>query len=199
MKNRYYIMRHGESEANVARLIVSDPKIGITRYGLTANGLEQVANSVKASNLEEKITMIYSSDFIRAKETAHIAASICRIETIYYTPLLRERFFGNHDGKDDSLYEAVWKEDSGNPDNRKDEVESPNQVKERVITLIKECEQKHKGETILLVSHGDALQILLAALSGIEPHKHRTIPHLDKSEVRELEIHNTSKAKERLC
>ena len=44
--NKYLIMRHGESEANVAGLIVSDPAIGCERYGLTELGRQQVLRSV---------------------------------------------------------------------------------------------------------------------------------------------------------
>ncbi|MCP4135329.1 MAG: histidine phosphatase family protein, partial [bacterium] len=171
-----------ESKANVAGIIVSDPKIGTTDYGLTDLGRKQIKDSFQPNN----ITKIYSSDFLRARETAQIAAQLCSINHIEYTHLLRERYFGDHDGKPDKHYGTVWQEDQNNPDNTNNNVESPNSVKERVFGLIKECEKKHKNETILFVSHGDALQILLAIMQGLPSNKHRSLPHLDKSEIREI-------------
>ena len=40
-------MRHGQSEANAQGIIVSDPKIGCFRYGLTALGREQAGAAAK--------------------------------------------------------------------------------------------------------------------------------------------------------
>jgi len=37
LKNIYYIMRHGESEANTRGLIISSPERGTSSYGLTPN------------------------------------------------------------------------------------------------------------------------------------------------------------------
>ena len=45
--NTYLIMRHGQSEANAQGIIVSDPKIGCFRYGLTALGREQAGAAAK--------------------------------------------------------------------------------------------------------------------------------------------------------
>ena len=42
LKNRYFAMRHGQSEANAAGIIVSDPANGCPRYGLTPLGRQQV-------------------------------------------------------------------------------------------------------------------------------------------------------------
>ena len=38
LRNRYIGLRHGQSEANVAGIISSDPKIGSETHGLTALG-----------------------------------------------------------------------------------------------------------------------------------------------------------------
>ncbi|MDW7749066.1 histidine phosphatase family protein, partial [Halomonas sp.] len=44
-------------------------------------------------------------------------------------------------------------------------------------------EQRHAGETILLVSHGDPLQILLTALEGRELSRHRERPALTPASI----------------
>ena len=76
LKNRYFIIRHGESKANVAHILLSHPKDGMASFGLSPKGKKQVKISVlknKKSKLLDSDVIIYSSDFLRAKETAEIA------------------------------------------------------------------------------------------------------------------------------
>eukprot|EP00929_Paragymnodinium_shiwhaense_P038055 TRINITY_DN20179_c0_g1_i4.p1 TRINITY_DN20179_c0_g1~~TRINITY_DN20179_c0_g1_i4.p1 ORF type:complete len:161 (+),score=44.63 TRINITY_DN20179_c0_g1_i4:52-534(+) len=74
-KKRYFALRHGESEANVAGIIISDPKVGTKRYGLTKKGIAAVR--VSAAAFAKKVTAqrpfaveIIASDFKRTMETA---------------------------------------------------------------------------------------------------------------------------------
>ena len=60
-------MRHGQSEANVAGIIVSDPQIGCNQFGLTALGQQQVIKSASNTSKLNQDTLIISSDFLRAK------------------------------------------------------------------------------------------------------------------------------------
>jgi broad specificity phosphatase PhoE len=185
-ENTYYIIRHGESEANVAEVIISAPETGTSHFGLTEKGREDLRTSLKTHCPFNSSTLIYSSDFLRAKETAEIVATHAGIEEIHYTPLLRERSFGSLEGKNHSLYEKVWQRDSSNPNNTACGVESPAAVAERLQNLIENIEKAHQGQTILFVSHGDTLQILLTIASGTAPNLHRSIPHLDKGEIRKV-------------
>ena len=45
LRNRYFALRHGLSEANVAGIISSDPGVGTTVHGLTAEGRMQARRS----------------------------------------------------------------------------------------------------------------------------------------------------------
>ena len=56
----------------------------------------------------------------------------------------------------------------------------------RTLILISKLEKKHKNKKILLVSHGDVLQILHTHVSGKPVGHHRLIPHLETAEIREL-------------
>lgn len=38
LKNRYFILRHGESEANVTGILLSHPKDGMVGFGLSLKG-----------------------------------------------------------------------------------------------------------------------------------------------------------------
>lgn len=67
------ILRHGESEANVQKLIVSRPENGIGKYGLTDIGRMQ-AEQVDLQILEDKgkQIVIVSSPFLRALYAIHL-------------------------------------------------------------------------------------------------------------------------------
>jgi len=45
LSNQYYALRHGQSKANIANIISSDPKISTIEHGLTDVGKDQVYNS----------------------------------------------------------------------------------------------------------------------------------------------------------
>jgi len=140
--NRYYVMRHGESSANKAGIIISHPTTGINSYGLTSDGQKQVEDSINASSLCGKITKIYTSDFLRAYETAMIAANICGIKKTIPESLLRERYFGKFEGKESRNYSEVWLKDEKNPDNNDHGVESTSEVGKRMLKAVKNSEQK---------------------------------------------------------
>ena len=52
--------------------------------------------------------------------------------------------------------------------------------------MVADLEADHADETFLLVSHGDALQILLTAFAGLDASTHRDIEHLQTAEIRAL-------------
>ena len=187
LKNTYYIMRHGESEGNVKGLIVSSPETGKTSFGLTAKGRSQVIDSLNNLPVQDYINIVFSSDFLRAVETAEIAADILGTGEVKLHEALRERFFGEYDGKSDENYDEIWEIDRECPSEYPRNIEPPSSVKNRVAEFIKNLESLYKDEGILLVSHGDTLQITGALFRGLDPCRHREIEHLDKAEIRKLE------------
>lgn len=80
----------------------------------------------------------------------------------------------------------AWEHDEKNPNHKHQGVESPNRVLKRILALIAQLEKKYRGKKILLVSHGDVLQILHTYASGKPVSHHRLIPHLETAEIREL-------------
>lgn len=188
-KNRYFILRHGESKANVAHILLSHPKEGRVSYGLSPKGKKQVKFSVlknKKSKLLDSDVIIYSSDFLRAKETAEIAGKLLGIKKINFHKNLRERYFGRYDKTSLDNIKKAWEHDEKNADHKHAGVESPNKVLKRTFALIGKLEKKHKGRKILLVSHGDVLQILHTYFSGKPVSHHRKIPHIETAEIREI-------------
>lgn len=66
------------------------------------------------------------------------------------------------------------------------EGESAGDVSARVLQLFKRLEEKHEGQTILLVSHGDVLSILWATMHGLPLQEHRNYA-LQTGELRALQ------------
>lgn len=178
-------MRHGESEANEKRIIVSSPLKGISSYGLTPKGRMQVIDSVKEIQESIRISRIICSDFLRTYETAHLVASYLNIE-VQTDVLLRERFFGDLEGSDDSAYEVVWEMDTQDPEHCEFGVESCRELAQRTINFIGMCEEKYSSELILLVSHADVLHIMYCVVNGIPVRLHRTVKPMMHAEIRRL-------------
>ena len=104
------------------------------------------------------------------------------------TPKLRERFFGAWEKQHNSNYQNVWADDILDGAHKHNDVESTREVLSRTTSLIRELENSYTGRTILLVSHGDALQILQTAFERVDSSCHRLVPHLETGEIRRLQL-----------
>ena len=186
--NRYYVMRHGHSLANERGIIVSRPESGCEGFGLSELGRRQVSEGIAACSGLDRSTVIVSSDFSRALESARIAHVLldCRLP-LRIDERLRERNFGSLELGSTDAYAQVWQEDAADPDSEALGVESANSVMRRVTSLIADYESSHRDSTLLLVSHGDALQLLQTAFLRRDASRHRSLEHLKTAEVRRLQ------------
>ena len=83
---KLYLIRHGESETNLAGHYTGWAQVNLTKKGIRdAEGIRPILSDIKFDR-------IFSSDLIRAMKTAEIAIPGCIYET---TPLLREINVGN--------------------------------------------------------------------------------------------------------
>ena len=182
-------MRHGHSLANQQAIIVSQPENGLDGFGLSDRGRVQVRENLQQFSVFSANIIIVSSDFCRARESAEIATrSLDAIDAINLDPRLRERNFGELELTADSGYADVWEADAENPDHQLMGVESVNQVMQRVTSVIVEYEGRCSDTSILLVSHGDALQILETAFARMDGSAHRQLEHLHTAQIRELQF-----------
>ncbi len=189
LSNRYFIMRHGHSIANQQEIIVSHPENGCTGYGLSDTGIGQVQAILQQGQHLDANTIIISSDFRRALESAEIARrQLGSVSAIATDIRLRERNFGELELGPDSTYQAVWHEDQDNADSDFRAVESANQVMARVTALIVDLETRYTDASLLLISHGDALQILQTAFARQDASTHRQQQHLQTAEIRRLSL-----------
>jgi probable phosphoglycerate mutase len=194
LHNRYFLMRHGESEANCQGIILSDPQSGVAGYGLSAHGRRQVIDGIGRETRLDANTLIYSSDFKRALETARIVHQhLCCKRPLAVTESLRERFFGNLEKTSSDNYEYVWAADATNASHAEHGVEPAVAVMQRAASLVLKIEQNCERMSVLLVAHGDVLQLLQTALQRQPGERHRSLPHLDTAEIREVTLaHNGS-------
>lgn len=190
LHNTYFMIRHGKSLANEQGIIVSDPNHGTHGYGLSELGKSEVKQSVetvKSESVLDDSVLIISSDFTRAKETAEIVADTLGTNTknIEYTAKLRERSFGKWEMTSTSNYQKVWEaDDAGSPSDMG--VENVGDVLKRALSVITDLEAKYVGRKILLVSHGDVIQILLTIFNDADPTEHRSLEHVKTGEIRKL-------------
>ncbi len=154
---------------------------------------------------------IFSSDFTRARETAGIfAQAIVDADIPLYQNgvknemRLRERFFGDFNGDSDSHYQDVWNVDCKDPNHTEFNVESVNSVVERTSGLILDLETEleragtdddnnndaNHPYKVILVAHGDVLQILQTAFLKKCGSVHRSLEHLETASVREMDLTN---------
>ena len=83
---KLYLIRHGESETNLARHYTGWSQVNLTEKGVRdAEGIRSILSGIKFDK-------IFSSDLIRAMKTAETAIPGCVYET---TPLLREIHLGS--------------------------------------------------------------------------------------------------------
>jgi broad specificity phosphatase PhoE len=186
LRNRYFAMRHGQSLANERRLIISHPENGVLqKYGLSETGRRQAAVAAENSGFSRDVR-IYSSDFSRALQTAEIVRSEVGAGGVVVTALLRERYFGDWEQTSSANYEKVWQFDRRTQDRHENNVEPLASVWARTRRLIAAIERSYQNQDILLVSHGDTLQILQAGLGGYGLSQHRELLQLETAEIRRL-------------
>jgi len=112
------------------------------------------------------------SDFLRTTQTAaRVAVKFGLVPSV--DTRLRERHFGELEGQGDDRYPGVWALDAEDAEHRHYQVEAVSAVASRMRAVIEEWEQQVSGETIMLVSHGDPLQILLTVLANKPLTQHR--------------------------
>lgn len=190
--NTYFALRHGESLANVEGIIVSTSENGIPKYGLSENGKNQVLQSVtyaKKSGTLDSSSLIISSDFKRARESAEISQRLLASNTaLKLDERLRERDFGDFELMDNTHYQTVWNNDAIDSSHTIDNAESADAVMKRTTELILSLEKQHQGKNILLVAHGDTLQILQTAFKKYPASKQREMAHLETAEIRKLTL-----------
>lgn len=197
---RLWVLRHGQSTANLEGRIVSLPgPRALTEVGLTALGREQAREAAARAceaGLGGPSTLVISSDYARALQTAEEFAAGLGAAPPLLDERLRERGFGEYDDGPDTVYPRVWALDAADEPQTRG-VETVSSVAERVTAAIWAADDARAGRDAVLVAHGDVLQIALTIAAGRPPREHRDQPHLGNAELRALPWPPAQRAAER--
>jgi broad specificity phosphatase PhoE len=168
-KVRIYIVRHGESEANLAEVMA-----GHSNFPLTDKGREQARLTAEALR-DVRFDGIYSSDLVRAVETANAHAELRGLspDFVRQDKGLRELFVGDWEcmsfteleAKYGEFYTVTWKRGFGSfaaPGG-----ESVPDLAERVSSTIAKIALATGGENILVASHGGAIRAFWGKIAGM--------------------------------
>ena len=161
-KNRYILMRHGESETNTKGIISYDPN---AYYPLTLRGRKQA--ELTAHLFKKKtIDVIVSSDILRTKETSQIVGNALNLD-VQYDPRFREVNTGMLEGQPTGGYNKLFSSSREKFTKSLPGIETLSDVRKRVLDGLRDLEKKYQGKTILIVSHEYPLWMLSAGAYGL--------------------------------
>ncbi|KAK6129433.1 hypothetical protein DH2020_036822 [Rehmannia glutinosa] len=194
LKNRYWILRHGKSIPNERGHIVSSLENGVLEeYQLASDGVHQARlagesflmaslTELKEKEIDLKNVRICYSPFSRTKHTAKVVTSVLDIP--FEGPQckvmkdIRERFFGSsYELQSHDKYPDIWAMDEKDPVMQPEGGESVADVVTRLTRALAVMESEFEKCTVLVVSHGDPLQILQTIINAAM--KHGTTPQND--------------------
>ena len=158
------LVRHGQSEGNVAGLIQ-----GWVDAALTEHGRAQAA-AVGRRFADEPLVAIYASTLERAYHTAEAIAGHHNLEVEAH-PELREHHFGEAEGM--SWTDATERWGLAGQWHRRDElipgIEPTSDFHDRAVTKVEELIDSHEGELAVAVAHGGVIGQVVRHVLAIEP------------------------------
>jgi probable phosphoglycerate mutase len=173
---RLFLVRHGQSNGNAEGRFG-----GHSPTPLSALGKQQAEMTARAL-AKEKIHVIYSSDLLRAVQTAEPLAEIINLPIIT-TAAFRERKVGVLEGKTFDESKAEYPKDYYALVNRSVHHvitggESYRQLLRRATRELHEILRTHQGENIVIYSHTGAICFLTLYLLGAINRYTKTTPWL---------------------
>lgn len=161
---RIIVARHGDTEYEV-------PEMGVAGGSLTTLGRAQ-ARELGERLRPEKVAGVVCSELSRAVQTAEIAAAALGLP-VTVRERLQEFAAGDYLGQmfDPVFFGEVlgsWLKgdlDPGVPGG-----ETGHQVADRVISVLDDVADQHRGETVLVVSHGGVILVLFGLIAPGSPY-----------------------------
>lgn len=156
---------------------------------------EKLADILSDSNCtEEDITkkmVVITSDLKRTFETAEIIHGHFNVKApLRKDPLLRERGFGEFNlGPWREALSLLLEQDKVNPTQSLCGCETLSEIVLRVSRVLKYIEEEYADKIVVIVSHGDPLQVLWAICNGIPPNnRYDNSNHFYNCEIREFKF-----------
>ena len=164
---RLLIVRHGETSWNAEGRIQGHSDTVLSEHGV------RQARAAANRLADTAIDAAYSSDLVRAAETARIVLE-GHDTPVVLTDQLRERYYGVFEGltveerssQYPELFAASLVKDL---DFAPTGGESALKTLYRMTAFVKEIKDKHLNDTVLLVGHGGSLRSLILAVMDFPP------------------------------
>ena len=192
-QNKYFILRHGKTAHQTKKgkgIIYDWPET--SSFPLTKKGEKKIAKLAKKLKKRE-IDLIYSSDALRTRQTAEIVAKELSLK-VNFNPKLRDINLGIYQRRKTEEFHRDFPINLKRFSKKPKKGESWTEVRKRMVGFIKDIDKKHKGKTILIVSHGDPIWLLRGAMKGLknqESLKKTSKKHFIKtSKLRKLDFKN---------
>lgn len=163
--NKYFIMRHGETECNVRGEVSSTVN---NDDNLTEKGKEQVIKTAEELK-NKKIDFIITSPFVRTRETVELLAGIIGYdkEKIVYDDRLHEMSVPMYEGKKWAEYHKDFPKTVKNFNEAPEGNESYEDVRRRSMSFLYDIEIKYAGKNILVVTHGSPVWQMFSEVNGL--------------------------------
>lgn len=161
-----WLARHGQTDWNLTGRWQGQASFA---PGLNETGQTQ-ARAMLGPLMDVKFSAIYSSDLLRARQTAELIAEPLDL-SITLEPRLREIDLGVWEGMRSEEIEARYSKElaerAQDPfHSRAPNGESPQDVAERVMEAANEIADRHRAESVLIVSHGISLAVIICHAEG---------------------------------
>ncbi len=160
--NRYFAIRHGNSEVQLLGVAADDRNA----FHLTGQGIKEIEAAGKRL-AKEKIDLILTSPVLRARESAARLSKVFGGTSVVVDDRLAEIHIGQFEHKPIAEYHAYFSSLLEKFTKRPSDGESLNDLKRRVAHVLRDCETRYKDKKILFVSHDYPLWMLSGISGGL--------------------------------
>lgn len=185
---KIYLVRHGESQSNKQKLFVGQGDVPLSERGLAQ--AKKTAEFLK----HVKVDAIYSSDLIRAYDTAMQTAKLKNLPIIKDAGL-RELSIGKYEFTPHEImqtkYSDKWNGWLNNfAEAYFEEGESVKEVQDRVVKTITKIAEQNAGKTVFIFSHATSIRCFAAYCNDGGLQNIDKISWVSNASVTELDYEN---------
>ena len=163
----FYLIRHGETDWNVRRLITGQKNISLNQKG------QSQARSAAEILAHKNIKQIFCSALQRTRQTADIINQHLKTSIVYRDDLI-ERGWGQDEGKEHPLDTSLSTiEDKDLPAGAESSIKFQTRITTALAHILEHCDG-----TPLIVAHGGVFVTLIHYFEHQPLHIHNCLPYL---------------------
>lgn len=164
--NKYYVVRHGESDSNAGNFASTNPN---DENHLTQKGRDQVKEAgllLKNKNID----IVFSSDLARCRETASDIVDEISFDrnNMIEDKRLREVNVGDFNGQPNAEYHGYFSSLEEKFYKNAPNGENLQELKNRVMDFLYEVDSKYEGKNILIVTSEYPAWMFVAGTAGLD-------------------------------